>query len=586
MATMDYVDVPAGAVRLRHTTPKDDPSSEILPVPRIYTSYPHPSPPPSPTTVQRRASLFSASTDSLASPTLALIPQLLLSSTLAGTADGVSASGSAPATGTGTARRTDEPVYMSSKDPLSLPTMSVNFKRFVSIIGPVFWLQDRIEEVVLWKRGWLRTTVWMAAYTFLCFYPRLLLLTPHIALISIILSTYPYPDKPSVDPLKIPEQAEAGAPVTEGSVPWQANITGIQNLMGSVADLHDLVQPHLYHLCLTPAHLSTGRRQRTRRTPSSSSAIRPAARQSPYTLHILQLLVLTLVPLLFVVHMPGFPLRAVCIAAGLAPFAIAHPVVRRALPVLLRAAYGTVPLIAPRVHKLRDQAVSFLGVRSASLLGLHAVDLDAPLAEKVENSEKAAAPVPLSMTIRRAMDDDRLTDACWNAEMREVYLWENERFGGPLPADLSTMATMTGPSSSPAAPQRGWSKQNLRAGERTGWTRGQDGGAGAGGSAVDGVGQVSSNLTFSLAPGWAFVETEDWRKDVQCAWAPCGGDPGASPLPLRLPFRLRMHGWVYTNDVWLGSRAAPYAAGGGSLTRRRRWVRRVWFDPERASADG
>ncbi len=42
----------------------------------------------------------------------------------------------------------------------------------------------------------------------------------------------------------------------------------------------------------------------------------------------------------------------------------------------------------------------------------------------------APRPVPLSMAIRRAMDDDRLTDACWNAEMREVYLWENERFWG------------------------------------------------------------------------------------------------------------------------------------------------------------
>lgn len=49
---------------------------------------------------------------------------------------------------------------------------------------------------------------------------------------------------------------------------------------------------------------------------------------------------------------------------------------------------------------------------------------------------------------------------------------------------------------------------------------------------------------------------------------------------------LCIDGWVYTNDVWLGSRAAPYAAGGGSVTRRRRWVRRVWFDPERANADG
>ena len=45
-------------------------------------------------------------------------------------------------------------------------------------------------------------------------------------------------------------------------------------------------------------------------------------------------------------------------------------------------------------------------------------------------------------------------------------------------------------------------------------------------------------------------------------------------------------GWVYTNDAWLGSRPAPYISGGGSVTRRRRWVRRVWYDPRRASVDG
>lgn len=89
------------------------------------------------------------------------------------------------------------------------------------------------------------------------FYPRLLLLTPHIALISIILSTYPYPDKPSADPLKIPEQAEAGAPVTEGSVPWQANITGIQNLMGSVyAEIISLPQL-LLTLILAPTYTTS-----------------------------------------------------------------------------------------------------------------------------------------------------------------------------------------------------------------------------------------------------------------------------------------------------------------------------------------
>jgi len=36
----------------------------------------------------------------------------------------------------------------------------------------------------------------------------------------------------------------------------------------------------------------------------------------------------------------------------------------------------------------------------------------------------------------------------------------------------------------------------------------------------------SSNLTFSLAPGWAFIDSEDWRKDIQCAWSGCGGDFG------------------------------------------------------------
>ena len=45
-------------------------------------------------------------------------------------------------------------------------------------------------------------------------------------------------------------------------------------------------------------------------------------------------------------------------------------------------------------------------------------------------------------------------------------------------------------------------------------------------------------------------------------------------------------GWVYTNDAWLGARPAPYTAGGGSVTRRRKWTRRVWYDKERAEREG
>lgn len=29
----------------------------------------------------------------------------------------------------------------------------------------------------------------------------------------------------------------------------------------------------------------------------------------------------------------------------------------------------------------------------------------------------------------------------------------------------------------------------------------------------------SSDLTFALEPGWAFVVTEDWRKDLVASWA-------------------------------------------------------------------
>ena len=57
---------------------------------------------------------------------------------------------------------------VSTRDPLSIPTTTANFRRFVPKVGPIFWLQDRIEEILMWKKGWKVTTVWMAVYAFLC----------------------------------------------------------------------------------------------------------------------------------------------------------------------------------------------------------------------------------------------------------------------------------------------------------------------------------------------------------------------------------------------------------------------------------
>jgi hypothetical protein len=38
--------------------------------------------------------------------------------------------------------------------------MSNNFRRFVTKVGPVFWMQDRVEEVLFWRKpvwtwGWI-----------------------------------------------------------------------------------------------------------------------------------------------------------------------------------------------------------------------------------------------------------------------------------------------------------------------------------------------------------------------------------------------------------------------------------------------
>ena len=138
---MDYVDIPAVARRLptnnaRSTRPRPRMRTPIKPIqsPTIHTE----------------------STTSPAKTMLSNLPSMLLASTA-----GIPTSGNfSGQRGSGT--------LISTRDPLSIPTMTANFRRFTMKVGPIFWLQDRIEEVLMWKRGWKVTTVWMAAYTFLC----------------------------------------------------------------------------------------------------------------------------------------------------------------------------------------------------------------------------------------------------------------------------------------------------------------------------------------------------------------------------------------------------------------------------------
>src|SRR6267154_948197 len=126
---MDHADIPPYATRLQHT-------------PKIVTTFPNTQPdhPTPPTTAQRSPLSF----------------QLLLSSTFQFP--------DAPTTQPPATANT----LLSRREALSFHTTTINFKRFVSKSGPVFWFQDRVEEIVMWRRGWKVTSVWMAVYAFLC----------------------------------------------------------------------------------------------------------------------------------------------------------------------------------------------------------------------------------------------------------------------------------------------------------------------------------------------------------------------------------------------------------------------------------
>ncbi|KAJ7716141.1 integral peroxisomal membrane peroxin-domain-containing protein [Mycena metata] len=479
MATLDYIDVPASASRLRPQSQRHN-ANEIRRAPRILTSLPHPPPP----MMHRRTD----SASSITSPTKSavnLLPQLLLSSLPS----------NPPPQGAANPRGKQQTnTLLSSRDPLSVPILTVNFKRFIERVGPIFWVQDRIEEIVLWKRGWKVTSVWIAAYAFFCYFPRLLLLVPQLMLIGIILATHP---ETTHKPPPAPE-----APAEAGSVDWQANIQAIQNLMGLVADGETALQPYIPYL----------------------------THRKPQTPHILTALLVSLLPMVALVSLPVFPVRTVCLVLGIGPLLLTHPTVRALLPSLAAMALAYLDA-SPLIAKLKAKICAGGSTATWKSLGV------------------------------RLIDDANLTDECWVAQMREVELFENERFGAG--ADGT---------------HQEWSKSNLRDGERTGWTRGRDGWSGVGGQ-----GGVSSNLTFSLDPGWAFVSTEDWRADLAARWA---AQPEKDEEEGQAAEIADEDGWVYTNDAWAARRppSAAFSPGVGGVTRRRRWVRRIWYDHATAVA--
>jgi hypothetical protein len=115
----------------------------------------------------------------------------------------------------------------------------------------------------------------------------------------------------------------------------------------------------------------------------------------------------------------------------------------------------------------------------------------------------------------RVLDDDKLEDKHWRAELRQVEVFENERWNPhskePSGSTTSAVGGLSGSGFIASPPlgtydntgtgggKRGWSgwgKSNLKSGERKAWTRGRDGWSGV----AEGVDVRSVFLLLLL--GW------------------------------------------------------------------------------------
>ncbi|KIR57648.1 hypothetical protein I314_06543 [Cryptococcus bacillisporus CA1873] len=439
----------------------------------------------------------------------------------------------------------------TQREALSVPLLSNNFRRFVTRVGPVFWLQDRIEEVLYWRKP-VWTWAWILTWAFICFQPRALLLLPSLSLIVLLLHiherTHPVPsligiisppplatarvhppsstdqsspDKPYTATATRDESGETvSVPVVppkevESGVDYFMNIQAIQNLMGLVSDGYDYLAPILSNL----------------QSPNTSS---PTSFPLTHT-HIILLLLL---PTLFLPLTPSWLIPYVILPLGLLPPLAFHPNLTPWLLSLPRH---------PSIRKTRS-------------------------------------------VLEKWVLTDKLPDKYSGSKISQVYVWENERLDPKL---ASSSASSTGP-----VPPTSWSARFLRQGDRRAWIKIADVAEGEEclWKSVDDTdlpnGDDESEVeakVLALKDGWEWLP-EDWKVDVNGLWSENGVDA---------------EGWLYTDDSWQNPSPTPYTepdtpANSSSIpgqsaqsvqtakekdmpglglrrvTRRRRWWKRVY----------
>lgn len=230
----------------------------------------------------------------------------------------------------------------------------------------------------------------------------------------------------------------------------------------------------LWASCTSPPFLRNNRAYERVRSSDVDDAVLPLlphlTYQTPYTSFLLTASIVTLLFSIPLVHI--IPFRLAAIVLGLLPFFFTHPFTQSTL----LPAVGT--LVIPPFWK-------------ATFSWFY-----------------------------RALDDDKLEDKHWQAELRQVEVFENERWNqhsrepsGPTVSAISGLSGSGLIGSPPLGPydnisagggkhgRSGWGKSTLKSGERKAWTRGRDGWSGVaeGGD----IRSVSSPSMVSVAR-WRF----------------------------------------------------------------------------------
>ncbi|WVQ97954.1 hypothetical protein IAU59_005074 [Kwoniella sp. CBS 9459] len=460
----------------------------------------------------------------------------------------------------------------SQREGLSLPLVSNNFRRFVTRVGPIFWLQDRIEEILFWRKP-LWTWAWMMTWTFICFQPRTLLLLPSLILILILLhvheKTTPLPSLlGTVIPPSTATERIGGSPTSpnpavatnasasgsgaagagggsggysttttkdaegdtvsvpvvppkevESGVDYYMNLQAIQNLMGLISDGYDYIAPRLASL-QSP-------------NPPTSTLSLPI---TPTHLMLLLLPPTLLLPLTPVQLIPYL----------LLPFGVAPPLLFH-------------PNLTPSILSLPSH----------------------PLVRRFR------------AILENLMLDDRLSDEIGRKVVGKVEVWENER----LDPKIASSSSNSG-SAPVVLPVGSWGSKHLRPSDRSPWVKvpseeskwksttdglpssaSSNASANASASGDDKDGK-DVKMVLALKDGWEWIPGEDWRVDASGLWSDVGVDA---------------EGWVYSDDSWQNPAPTPYTEAdsaadknntstGNSMpglalrrvTRRRRWWRRVY----------